>query len=337
MSDESESISNPHDALIKRTFGSVEHAEGELRAVLPPAIVDAIDWSTLSLQPQRPVNEELRERHIDLLYRVVLRDHPTYLYTVFEAQRTVDKTMPLRLLIYMSRIWDDWLRTRGEEGEPSWPPPPILPIVLYHGEGSWKRSRQFSDMFEVTPQVNQVLGPYLPRFEFLLDDLTRVSDEELLARALTNLARLVLGALKHGTEPSFGDEFLSIWQEPIRALLAQDDGSSELRTIMWYLLQVNPAVERDTLGAMMMESFGQEAEQAVLTAGQRMLRDSRLEGRQEGRQEGRVALLLELLQHRFGPLAAEITNRVQTADSHRIDRWAASIIDAKSLDEVFVS
>ncbi len=52
----------------------------------------------------------------------------------------------------------------------------------------------------------------------------------------------------------------------------------------------------------MMESLGPEAEQVVLTAGQRMLRDSRL----EGRQEGQVALLLRLLQHRFGKLATKI-------------------------------
>ncbi len=335
MSDESESISNPHDALVKRTFGSVEHAEGELRAVLPRAIVDAIDWSTLSLQPQRPINDELRERHIDLLYRVVLRGHPTYLYTVFEAQRTVDKAMPLRLLVYMSRIWDDWLRTRREGDEPSWPPPPILPVVLYHGEGGWNQSRQFSEVFELTPTVSQTLAPYLPSFEFMLDDLTQVSDEELLARGLSNLGQLVLGALKHGTDHDLNSDFFPMWHTSIRLLLAQRGGSDELRTIMWYLLQVNPAMEQNTLGAIMMESFGPEAEQVVLTAGQRMLRDSRLEGRQEGRQEGQVALLLRLLQHRFGELPTMITTRVQAADSEAIDRWAARVLDAKSLDEVF--
>lgn len=91
--------------------------------MLPVAVVDAIDWSTLSVESGAPVNDQLRARHIDLLYKVELRGHPTYLYTVFEAQRTVDKTMPLRLLVYMSRIWDDWLRTRHESEEtPSWPP-----------------------------------------------------------------------------------------------------------------------------------------------------------------------------------------------------------------------
>ncbi len=161
MSDDRDSISNPHDALVKRTFACIEHAEGELRAVLPPALCNAIDWSSLALEPQRPVNDELRTRHIDLLYRVELSGQTTLLYTVFEAQRTIDKTMPLRLLVYMSRIWDEWLRERTGDGSTSgWPPPPIVPIVLYHGEGRWHRSKKFSDMFDLSSDVALALAPY---------------------------------------------------------------------------------------------------------------------------------------------------------------------------------
>ncbi len=336
MCDEPNPVPNPHDALIKHTFGKVEHAEGELRAVLPKALVDAIDWSTLSVESGAPVNDQLRARHIDLLYRVELRGHPTYLYTVFEAQRTVDKTMPLRLLVYMSRIWDDWLRTRGTRDDvPAWPPPPIIPIVLYHGKGRWNRSRQFSEMFELDLESVRVLSPYLPRFKFVLDDISVVPDQVLLDRALTSLGQLVLGVLKHGMDENLDLQFFLTWEEPIQQLLAGMQGRGELATIVCYLSNVNPIIELDPLGEMMMENFGAEAEQVVVTAGQRLRAEGRREGRQEGRQEGRREFLRKLLEQRFGPLPSKTMALLEAASPKSIDLWAERVLDANSLDEVF--
>ena len=42
---------NLHDGLFKATFSQVEHAAGELRAILPPALVARLDFSTLTLCP----------------------------------------------------------------------------------------------------------------------------------------------------------------------------------------------------------------------------------------------------------------------------------------------
>ena len=45
-----------------------------------------------------PIDSHLQLRQMDMLYSVAVKDHPTLLYTVFEAQRTLDKSMSLRLL-----------------------------------------------------------------------------------------------------------------------------------------------------------------------------------------------------------------------------------------------
>jgi hypothetical protein len=42
--------STPHDALFKAVFSHPEHARGALRSVVPAAMVEALDWSTLALQ-----------------------------------------------------------------------------------------------------------------------------------------------------------------------------------------------------------------------------------------------------------------------------------------------
>lgn len=56
----------------------------------------------------------------------------------------------------------------------------------------------------------------------------------------------------------------------------------------------------------------------------------------EGRQEGELNVLLRLLTRRFGPLDAATEQRLQRASSDELERWADNILDAQTLDEVFI-
>ncbi|MBS0511508.1 MAG: DUF4351 domain-containing protein [Proteobacteria bacterium] len=47
-------------------------------------------------------------------------------------------------------------------------------------------------------------------------------------------------------------------------------------------------------------------------------------------------LLVRQLNRRFGPLPAAITDRLARASVEQLDLWAERILDADSLDEVFV-
>ena len=59
-------------------------------------------------------------------------------------------------------------------------------------------------------------------------------------------------------------------------------------------------------------------------------------GRQQGRQEGEAALLLRLLERRFGALPGWARDRIATADSAAPEEWGLRVLDAGSLDDVFV-
>jgi predicted transposase YdaD len=61
-----------HDTLFKRAFGVPEHAAGELRSVLPAAVVDRLDLDSLELLPTSFVDQEMVHRHADLLFRAPL-------------------------------------------------------------------------------------------------------------------------------------------------------------------------------------------------------------------------------------------------------------------------
>jgi predicted transposase YdaD len=59
-------------------------------------------------------------------------------------------------------------------------------------------------------------------------------------------------------------------------------------------------------------------------------------GRQEGRQEGEAALLLRQLERRFGVLPAWVRERVGSAETAALEEWGVRVLDAGTLDEVFV-
>ncbi len=59
------------------------------------------------------------------------------------------------------------------------------------------------------------------------------------------------------------------------------------------------------------------------------------EGREEGRHEAEVAVLLRLLERRFGDVSPEIRQRIASADPVRIGQWLDQVIDAPDLATVF--
>jgi len=68
---------------------------------------------------------------------------------------------------------------------------------------------------------------------------------------------------------------------------------------------------------------------------ERLLEQGKQQGLHQGMQQGEVTALSRLLVRRFGILTAEIEQRLQQADTKELERWAESILDAETLDDVF--
>ncbi|MGB3423419.1 MAG: DUF4351 domain-containing protein [Castellaniella sp.] len=54
-----------------------------------------------------------------------------------------------------------------------------------------------------------------------------------------------------------------------------------------------------------------------------------------GMEKGQAKMLLQQLQHRFGPVDAETTARVQSAELDELETWLLNILDATTLEDVF--
>jgi predicted transposase/invertase (TIGR01784 family) len=336
--------SSPHDSLFKAVFGQPEHARGALRAVVPTAVGEAIEWSSLALCPGSFVDPALSGRHTDLLFSAAWRGGGELLvYLLFEHQSTSDDRMAFRLLGYQLRIWERWLSEQPRARSL----PVIVPVVLYHGLETWSAPVAFEALFDVPEAARPALAPYLVRFTYLLDDLSEVPDAQLRTRAMTALARLVEACFKHARTRADLLEILAGWAEILRDVLRAPNGLEALAQVMRYILLVNDHVEQDTLRAFLELVVEPEAKDAIMTAGERLIQQGVEQGVQQGMrqgveqgmrqgvEQGERALLLRLLRKRFGTeVSADVERRVDAALPEQIEIWADRVLSAQTLGEL---
>ena len=65
-------------------------------------------------------------------------------------------------------------------------------------------------------------------------------------------------------------------------------------------------------------------------------RAEREEGRQEGKLENQISVLGKLLSKRFSPLPDGTLERINKATPEQLEHWILAVIDAATLDAVFV-
>ncbi|HEY0477977.1 MAG TPA: Rpn family recombination-promoting nuclease/putative transposase [Kofleriaceae bacterium] len=318
-------LPNPHDALFKAVLGKPEHARGALQAVVPGAFAEALDWSTLAHCPGSFVDRVLRERHTDLLFSVGWRGGgEAFVYLLFEHQSTCDDRMPFRLLRYLVRIWEDWAAEH-----PRWKVLPlIIPVVLYHGDASWSAPLSFDALFDVPDSVRPAVESHLVRFAYRIDDLSQIPDDQLRARAMTALAKLVVVSFKYARTRTDLLDILSEWADVMRQVARAPDGLEALALVMRYILMVNDHVEPEALQALLEREVGPEAKDTIMTAGERLVEQGIQQGIQQRIQRERT-ILLRLLRQRFGDdVTADVEHRLAMASVDQVDAWTERVLAA---------
>ncbi|WP_375769133.1 Rpn family recombination-promoting nuclease/putative transposase [Archangium gephyra] len=340
-------MSGPHDLFARYTFGHPERAAAELRAVLPAHVVSDVDWSSLRREHGSVVDPELRETESDLLFTAQLRSgQPLLLYVLLEHQSTVDPWMALRMLRYVVRQVERW----RQEHPKSEKLPLIIPLVMYHGaEGTWTAPRRVEDLFDLPEgQEKQVQWRALvPRFEYLLDDLTAEREEALSARAGPPLARLAWLVLRYGRTGELARK-LPDWVALFAQMQAAPEGAEHLVLVIRYLLctegRTVQAAARQVLHSLVDEQRAEElmgtwAEEMIEEGVQKGLEKGLAKGLEEGLAKGRIQeraeAVLRILTAR-GVQVDEASRQhiLSCTDGAALDRWFDRALNATSLRDV---
>jgi len=310
----------PHDALFKAAFTKLRHARGLLRALVPAPLERRIAWPSLRLESGIVVgDEDLDEQRMDLVYSVRAGERRMLLYVLAEHQSKVDPWMAFRLLCYMVAIWKGF-RAQHPRAKKL---PPIFPMVVHHSPTGWTAPVAFEDMLDADADLLDALGPHVPRFRFLLDDLSAQTDADLRARTrMTAGGRVAILSLKHGRGQIAGR--IRVLSPDGRAPAARDVLASVLR----YILETSRA-EPATLRELLAREVGREAAEEIMTTAEMLRREGEARGK-------RGALLLQLRQ-RFGPVPAATVARIEKASAAELDAWFTRVLTASSLNDVLAA
>ena len=136
--------------------------------------------------------EGLEWTYSDVVYNAQLKTkEPVKVGFLLEHKSYIQDYPHLQLLVYMLNIWKEGvLQGRNLTF--------VIPIIVYHGNRSWKHD-SFREHFKDVPVE---LRKYLPDFEYFFTDITGYPDEEIILKGTTPLKNTFL-ALKHGRDNQF--------------------------------------------------------------------------------------------------------------------------------------
>lgn len=265
-------LNNPHDAFFKQFLSKIEIASDFLRQHLPAAIVDELNLTTLALQKDSFIDEELRPHYSDLLYRANLNTGgPTYVYLLFEHKSYVDEQVAFQVLRYLMQLWEKELRETGALS-------PVITLVVYHGRAKWSVPTNFGALLTAPA----VFRPYLPDFQYHLADLSALSDEEIRGEIWSRVFQLLL---KHIFDDNLGERLPNI------LLLAHDlaqqaSGLAMLSTILRYVSRAGRGATREEIRQAVTAILPSEGGVLVATAAEQWIEDGRVLGLKQGLEQG---------------------------------------------------
>jgi predicted transposase/invertase (TIGR01784 family) len=325
-------LHNPHDAFVKAGLGEPHQMADFLRAYLPTALTTAVDWKSLQRVESEFLDEELHQRHADLLFRARFRqDTPVYFHLLFEHQKTVDPWMPLRLLTYQVHIWN---RFRKESPKAKHLPP-ILPIVFFQDRRRWPRSPALRDLFGLPQELDPSWLEYLPDYRHAIINL---SDLELEAINHNLALRVMMKVLDAILEPDAAHS-LRTGLQTLLDLESAPDQQTFLRTCLTYLIEAGKTLDRKTLDAIVSGVESARLQEVAMSIADQLRLEGRREGRREGEGIGKIIgerlLLQRQMTRKFGELDYLTQEKINRSSEADLERWAERILDAKTLAEVF--
>ncbi len=264
-------ISQPHDGIFKTLLSDITVVRDFLAAHLPPSLLAYCDLSTLQLESSAFIEEKMQQHFSDMVYSMRAKRGRGYIYIILEHQSKGERMMPLRMLRYQLSAMQKHLDQKRSKRLPI-----VIPIVLYHGpkNRSYPHSLDMLDCFEQPELAREIfLGP------IQLIDLSLIPDEELRMHEGAAVLEMVLKHIRT-------KDLVLLLQDVMPLLEKYPLSIDKERAIFHYLLNTGKCKDQGQLIAFF-DEYGPYYGEHIMTFGQLLRREAKIEGRKEGLEEGR--------------------------------------------------
>ena len=168
---------NIHDSFAREMLSHKDNAVCFFRGILPEDVVKRLNFKSLTEDKTSYTDEELATYFSDVVYECRYKRSFLKIALLFEHKSYIPEFPHRQLLRYILNIWD----RAAKQNKPF---PFVLPIILYHGKQRWKTK----PLHTYLSGDNSSNVRFIPGFEYLLVDLSKIPDEQIMALFADNPA-----------------------------------------------------------------------------------------------------------------------------------------------------
>ncbi len=268
-------ITNPHDKYFKEVFSNTEDAIAFLKGSLPQELAGNIDFDKLKPLKDSYIDEELKENFSDLVFSTTYKGKTEILITLlFEHKSRPERYPHLQLLKYMLKIWDAGIKQKKSLI-------PVIPLIFYHGKVKWKQQK-FTSYFK---GIDDNLSLFIPEFEYILNDLSQYSDEEIARKYDEVRIRTALLLMKNIFDEARLKQKIPLIFYGIREIENSETGEKFFVAAINYLFNFVENIDVEEV-AEKIQKITPKGGKLAMTIAVKLRQEGRREGRREGIREG---------------------------------------------------
>jgi predicted transposase/invertase (TIGR01784 family) len=227
--------------------------------------VKDITVEDITLVDRSFVSDEFLSRESDIIYRVNFKDTEAYIYILLEFQSTVDKTIPVRMLLYIIQFYDLLFRNSQKGLLPS-----VFPILLYTGQDNWTIPANIQELIDI-----RIPQKYIPSFEYYKIIEKDIPDHVLLK--LHNLISAIIYLEKRKNEKSLREAIDKVIE------LIKEENIIDIRMFtIWFRRMFRQKVDLDEYDKITNLS---EVNNMLTAIADKIRKEGKLEGNLEGKLE----------------------------------------------------
>ena len=271
-------------------------------------------------------------RDSDSVKKVKLKDGELFLIAIVEHQSRVHYDMAFKLLRYIVMVLTDYEREEekkrpGITSTKEFHYPPILPIVYYEGTDRWTAVRNFKKRV----YMNDVLGQYIPDFEYIVVPVASYTNGELIEKKDELSLIMLINKLRSSADFKNLKEIPSEYFEELSRKTPRYLLELIGKIIAVFLYRLN--VPRGEVERFTDQIRGGEFQMLFDSFEAYDVQETRRVSRAEGRAEGRAESILEQLEE-IGNVPEALGKEIlEERDLDTLKRWAKLTLRCGSVEE----
>ena len=262
---------NSHDVFVKKAMSDKNVAKEFFEANLPQDILSQVDLSTLKQEKENYFDNTLGNGIVDLIYSVNFGLDKGYLIALVEHQSTQDYKMPLRIMKYVLRICDDYLK-KNKGGKI----PLIYPILFYSGQKKYTAPLSLYSLFANSERAKEFLTKPIQ-----LVESSNFQKDDIRGRNYAGLMMYFMSKIRERDIFPFIHEVI----ESITKI-SEDGDIAYIESILYYILEKADSEKVDGIFSEFKKAVTIEHSEVIMTIAERLEQRGVLKGKEVGIQIG---------------------------------------------------